>query len=37
MENNKNKFLLADISFPLLVGMACAAIFAGLICMLFME
>ncbi|MCF2612499.1 MULTISPECIES: DUF4310 family protein [Fusobacterium] len=29
MENNKNKFLLADISFPLLVGMACAAIFAG--------
>lgn len=29
MENNKTKFLLADISFPILVGMACAAIFAG--------
>ena len=29
MENKKNSFLLADMSFPILVGMACAAIFAG--------
>lgn len=29
MKNNKIKFLLSDISFPILVGMACAAIFAG--------
>lgn len=29
MENKKSNFLLADMSFPILVGMACAAIFAG--------
>ena len=29
MKNNKIKFLLSDISFPILVGIACAAIFSG--------